>query len=131
MTPKTLLTNPALAAHFAKLQPGERGAAVVPMTTMEFVTIDRTSNLGVWVKEHPKRGNGYRCGNVAIRLVYDDNGRPRCSWPRWFIFIRDAHGKWKIHHPKTRPYGYFHPSAAKIGAAMSARWQREKTETSK
>ena len=97
-------------------------------TTMEFVSVERTSTLGCWIKENPKNGNGYRCGNVAVRKMLWKKKWNGDDGFRWFIFVRNKSGKWKLYLPATRPYGYGHQGQAKIGAAMSARWQREKSE---
>lgn len=92
------------------------------------VTVDRTSSLGCWIKEHPRNGNGYRCGNVAVRQMFWRKKWNGDDGIRWFIFVRGANKRWKLFLPKTRPYGYGHQGQAKIGAAMCARWYREHAE---
>lgn len=98
-------------------------------TQFKFVGVERTSTLGCWVKEHPRNGNGYRCGNVAVRQRFWAKKWNGDDGLRWFIFLKQRDGTWKRHLPATRPYGYGHQGQAKIGAAMCARWQRERKAT--
>jgi hypothetical protein len=96
------------------------------MPTFKFNTVERNpSTLGLWIRIN---ADEYRCGNVAVKRC-DYKGDPT---GRWFIFLRSPRAKrrrtakYKLFLPKTRTYGYGHPSQAKIGAAMAARWQAVK-----
>ncbi len=58
-----------------------------------------------------------RCGNVLLRC--DDVyyiGDYRCE--RWYIYRVEVDGKLTRVHPKSRPWGYGHSGAAKIGANL-------------
>lgn len=90
------------------------------MTAFKFKTIERApGTLGMWIRINATE---HRCGNVSVRLVDCDEAYS----PRWFIFLKTKSGKWRKYLPKTRTYGYGHPSQAKIGAVMAARWARGK-----
>lgn len=57
-----------------------------------------------------------RCGNVVIRC---DERTPfgGYTFERWFIYRVEPSGKLTRVHPKSRPWGYGHSGAAKIGAS--------------
>lgn len=92
------------------------------MATMKLITSKHTSTLDCWKPE--RRGNGQRCGNVAVRPV-----RGSKPWKTWAIFVRDSRGKWKRFRPDTRGWDYGSARQAKCGVASTWRWQRRKAET--
>ncbi len=68
-----------------------------------------------WKKQED---GSFRCGNVVIRCdertPFGDGGY---VFEKWFIYRVETNGKLTRVHPKSRPWGYGHSGAAKIGAS--------------